>query len=114
MDFLHPPSVPGSSSSFSIALSAIDQGGAPGNVSGLWVNCKETGVTLSSACSSVVFNFDTLGLLAHFSIAAGSGENCADSSINTYGSASSSHTVVDPPVTVSVMVTGVWWLVIAG
>src|SRR5579871_1992571 len=64
-DVPKPLAVPGSTSPYRIAVMAEDTFD-DANVSGLWVTCKETGVTLSTACGLVNFYFTTLGQLAHF------------------------------------------------
>lgn len=59
------------------------------DVSGLWVNAPETGVTLSSACSYITFYFNSGGTKT-VSTAGGPGQNCRDHNTYTYSSASGS------------------------
>ena len=104
----YPKAVPGPGSPYSIGVNAVDSSeGDPINVSGLNVNCKETGVTLSTACTTVTFYFNTLGQLVHFALAAGSGSYCDGAVQHNYAAANASTTVQSTTVVANIAVTRV-------
>ncbi len=92
---LVPIPVPSTGNHTLVTISTGGEGGS--NVSGVLIQCPETGVTQPSNCGGNTFYFDTThypsGTVVHLTTPGGPGINCGDSSHHIYGTASASQTV---------------------
>lgn len=94
---LAAPPVPGSGASYSqdVTVKLLLLPPPPKTLSGMWITCTETGVSLNSVCGAVTFYHNTSGT-KHYTTPGGNGTRCDNLETNSYEPGSGQGDVPDP------------------